>query len=847
MPLIAGNRLGPYEVVAPLGAGGMGEVYRARDPRLGRDVAIKVLPAGLAQDAERLRRFEQEARAVGALNHPYILAIFDTGSHEGSPYVVSELLEGQTLRDRLAGGPLVVRKAVEIAVQIARGLGAAHEKGIVHRDLKPENVFLTRDGHVKILDFGLAKLMEPFGEDDSSALATRTRGTDAGTVLGTAGYMSPEQVRAQAVDHRSDLFSLGAVLYEMLSGRRAFKRDTSADTMAAILNEEPPDMTAVNPALPPALARIVQHCLEKDRDERFASARDLAFDLQSLSESGSGPGRIAAARGGRGVWRWSIALLLWSAAVAAVSFWLGRTGESMHPSYRPLTFRRGTVTSARFSPDGSYFFYSAAWSGGPARVYTTRLDVPGDQDLGLDGDLVAVAAGEMFVLRSDRVLVRATLAGQGAREVAEEVTAADVSADGTRIAIVRRVLGRDRLECPLGKAIYETTGEIQALRFAPRGDRLAVLESPQEGILLARVGVLDLEGRMRSVTAVATSSPPVWSPDGQEVWFTDSGSGGHTLRAVSLSGRERILLTAAQRPVLQDVKGDGRRLVTFRDRRQGEVRGLMEGMAAERDFVYLDGPQCFEIAPDGRTLVLSSLATVGAAPFSVYLGTFGDTPPVRLGPGFGGGMSPDGRLVAVMGEKFSTLALLPTGPGTTKKLPAGTIKDYYDARFLPDGRSLLIAGSEAGRPRRLFLQDLDGGLPRPVTPESVTTLYSIPSPDGQWATAGTDWKAAPDSLYPLRGGEPRPIPGLVKGEQPLRFDADGTHLFIRTDGQDHPFARIARLDLRSGRKEPWKEIRPPDPEGVPWIDFVFLGPGGRSYVYSYSHDLSTLYLVEGLR
>jgi hypothetical protein len=200
-----------------------------------------------------------------------------------------------------------------------------------------------------------------------------------------------------------------------------------------------------------------------------------------------------------------------------------------------------------------------------------------------------------------------------------------------------------------------------------------------------------------------------------------------------------------------------------------------------------------------------------------------------------------------MNELFSGLALLPTGPGAMRPLPAGTIKDYYDARFLPDGRSLLIAGSEAGRPRRLFLQDLEGGLPRPITPEGVTALYSIPSPDGQWVAAGLEWKATPDALYPLQGGEPRPIPGLVKGEQPLRFDPDNMHLFIRTDAQDQPLARIARLDLRTGRKEPWKEMRPPDPAGVATIDFVFPGPDGRSYVYNYSRELSTLYLVEGLR
>src|SRR5579862_8778535 len=260
MTLTSDTKLGPYEIVSTLGAGGMGEVYRARDPRLKREVAIKVLPQALSLDPDRLRRFEQEALATAALNHPNILAVFDIGTNEGSPYVVSELLEGETLRERLRGGSLSVRKALDYALQIAHGLAAAHEKGIVHRDLKPENLFLTKDGRVKILDFGLAKLTQPESATQTS-LATMTHVTEAGVVMGTAGYMSPEQVRGVAVDSRSDIFAFGAILYEMLSGKRAFHRDTAADTMSAILKEDPPDFAETNRNVSPALERIVQHCL----------------------------------------------------------------------------------------------------------------------------------------------------------------------------------------------------------------------------------------------------------------------------------------------------------------------------------------------------------------------------------------------------------------------------------------------------------------------------------------------------------------------------------------------------------------------------------------------------------
>src|SRR6266508_1652278 len=302
MTLSSGARLGPYEILAPLGAGGMGEVWRAKDPRLGREVAIKVLPASFSQDADRLRRFEQEARAAGVLNHPNIAAVYDTGTHEGAPFVVSELLEGETLRDRLAGGALPQRKTIDYALQVAHGLAAAHEKGIVHRDLKPENLFVTKDGRVKILDFGLAKLVHPEERGPLTEIPTATARTEPGVVLGTLGYMSPEQVRGQPADVRSDIFAFGAIIYEMLSGQRAFSGASAADTMSAILMKEPPELSLTNRAISPGLDRIVRHCLEKNSEQRFHSAHDLAFDLEALSHASTpvlapaGPGAIFSPR-----------------------------------------------------------------------------------------------------------------------------------------------------------------------------------------------------------------------------------------------------------------------------------------------------------------------------------------------------------------------------------------------------------------------------------------------------------------------------------------------------------------------------------------------------------------------
>src|SRR5712664_1439405 len=283
-----------YTIVSKIGEGGMGEVYRARDTKLGRDVAIKVLPASLSENTDRLNRFEQEAQAAGALNHPNILVIHHIGTHDGAPYIVSELLEGETLRERMAGSALPQRKAIDYALQIARGLAAAHEKGIVHRDIKPDNIFITDDGRVKILDFGLAKLTSATDGTSQTEVPTRRVDTDPGMVMGTMGYMSPEQLKGQPADHRSDIFSFGAILYEMLSGKRAFRGDSMAETMSAILREDPPDLSETNKTVSPALERVVRHCLEKNPAERFHSARDLAFAIENLSGATTSSGQTVA-------------------------------------------------------------------------------------------------------------------------------------------------------------------------------------------------------------------------------------------------------------------------------------------------------------------------------------------------------------------------------------------------------------------------------------------------------------------------------------------------------------------------------------------------------------------------
>jgi eukaryotic-like serine/threonine-protein kinase len=493
MSLSFGTRLGPYEVLALLGAGGMGEVYRARDSQLGRHVAIKVL-ANLASDPERLRRFEQEARAAAALNHPNILAVYQLGVHQGAPYLVSELLEGETLRDQIKRGRVPVRKAIDYGVQIARGLDAAHQKGIVHRDLKPENLFITRDGRVKILDFGLAKLTQRQSVADSSA-PTLGDETEPGMVMGTVGYMSPEQVSGRKADHRADIFAFGAILYEMLTGKRAFQKPTSAETMSAILNEDPPGISQLVQSTPPALQRIVHRCLEKNPEQRFQSASDLGFALEALSDSGSASLSAVAQQSSRRIYAWLGAVLALVISALAIVFWrsIRAPRPMLTPSLTRLTWDSGLTTDPALSPDGKLLAYASDRSG------EGHLDIYVQQ----------VGGGEPL---------RLTEGPGDNREPA-------FSPDGTTIAFDSADGGID-LVSTLGGTPRKLVTEGHGAQFSPDGRWIAYWAGGASSVGLnipgqARMFVVDSIGGVPKQVRpdFAGSAFPMWTADGRHLLF----------------------------------------------------------------------------------------------------------------------------------------------------------------------------------------------------------------------------------------------------------------------------------------------------------------------------------------
>jgi len=855
--LTPGTKLGPYEIVSPLGAGGMGEVYRARDSRLKRDVAIKVLPRALSADADRLRRFEQEALATAALNHPNILAVFDIGSSDGSPYVVSELLEGETLRDRLRGGPIPVRKALDYASQIVRGLAAAHEKGIVHRDLKPENLFLTKDGRLKILDFGLAKLTqaEPSGH---TSLATVSHGTEAGVVLGTAGYMSPEQVRGLSLDPRSDIFSFGAILYEMLAGKRAFHGDTPADTMSSILKEEPAELSATNRNVSPAIERIVQHCLEKNPEARFHSASDIAFDLEHLSGISASSTRVAPVESAQSTRKplLGIASALALALITlGLGWWLGHgNAHTPPPEYKQITFRTGAIGNARFAPDGSVV-YSAWWEGGAQQLYMNRENDPSARELGLkDAELLAISRSGELAVRLHTVspnglillgtLARVPLSGGTPREVLDNVMDADWAPDGQNLAVARYIPenGHWHLEYPIGKVLLDSINWISTPKISPDGKWIAFADHENNiGDDQGSIAVIASEGtgqEKKLSTGWEAIEGIVWSPSGDEVWFTSTMSGFATEpRAVALSGKLRNITNVPGGMLLQDVR-NGNTLMVVNLSGRG-IRALAPGAKEERELGWFSWSALTAITQDGRKVLFFDVGEAGGTNYTVFLRDTDGSPPATLGQGKALAISPDAKWVVTQPARGGSLNLVPTGAGGSKDLTHDSI-NYNAVTFLPDGKQLLASGIETGHGARDYLIDVSNGNSKPVTPDGISGVRL--SPDGKNAAVrGPDGKWG---VWPLDGGGLRPIPGLESKYHVITWTSDGSSVYVAST-QTEKTAKIYKVNVATGKMDPWKTLG-----GMGAGQFVvlsYVSSDGTAYAYSYGYETSTAYVVTGLK
>ena len=859
MTIPAGARLGAYEVLAPLGAGGMGEVYRAKDSRLGREVALKVLPASLASDRDRLSRFEQEARSASALNHPNIVTVHEIGREGDTAYIAMELVDGKTLRELTVSGPMAARKILGIAAQIGEGLAKAHGAGIVHRDLKPENVMVSKDGFVKILDFGLAKLTDPEPGEASAMPTLAQPETRPGTVMGTVGYMSPEQASGERLDFRSDQFSLGSMLYEMATGQKAFGRKTAAETMSAIIRDEPEPVSKLRPDFPVAVRWILDRCLAKDPDERYASTRDLARDLTGLrdhlSEASSGAEALLSspARRRSGL-RW-IAAALAVAAVAAAVGWLAATSFSSSgasaPSFRRLSFQRGATGNARFAPDGHTVVYGLQPSGSTEMtLLLTRLDSAESKPFEFKGDILSISkSGDLAIWQPQENAPLGTLAvvpmtGGAPRSLAENTlwSSADWDPRGKELVIVRENAGSRRLEFPIGKVLV--ADGASSARFSPEGGEIAFWKDVGGGPTLAVIDRLGKRERILSTGWNSVAGVPCWTTDGRELWLTASKvAGTDALWAVSLSGKVRQLLKVPGSLELYDVASGGRALVGHHTLIRS-LRGLVPGGSTERDLSWLDSSLPADLSADGTTVLITEDGEGAGGGPAVYIRTTDGAPAVRIADGEAVALSADKKWVLARREQEGRgpFVLVPTGAGEPRPLDFPGL-DVNWGSFTPDGKQIVFGASGPGASHGVHVADVSGGKPRTVGPPgcAIQNFTNPVSPDGRRAVAARAGKLI---VLSLDGSEqPRELPGLsAPRDRAVQWTADSQSLYVNSL-MGRPVA-VDLYDVQTGKRSPWKQI----PLEEPYYQVrVRVTPDGRAYVVGSRAVFSELYLVEGLR
>ena len=856
MQLSPGSQVGPYQIVASLGAGGMGEVYRARDVRLGREIALKVVNAAATRTPELVRRFEQEARLAGSLNHPNLVTVYDVGEHAGVPYLVTELLEGEPLRQRLARGHVPLQTALDWGAQLAHGLAAAHARGIIHRDVKPDNVFIGADGRVKLLDFGIAKLSELVSREGRRGMLEETSGgpTQTGDVIGTPGYMSPEQVRGETLDGRTDVFSLGTVLYELLGGTKAFRGQTPVESGYAVLHNDPPPLP---PEVPPAVSQVVLRCLEKQPALRFQSCEDLAFALELLRSPvtpvpTARPHPPARARRlGR-----VVVVVAGLAVLAAAALLVTRSPPAPPGQTEQITFRWGAVRGARFAPDGRILF-SAAFESGPEEVYARPPGSLEAQSLGLRPARLASISktGELAVLLDPRFSVHSTVKGTLARvpgvggvprEIAEHIEYADWSPDGELAVVVGVGPGRT-LEYPPGHTLFRTRGWISDPRFSRRGDRLAFIHHPIYADDMGEVVVMDLQGRTKVlVERLPRVKGLAWSPDGREVWFTTGKLERNTLEAVDLDGRRRELYRAPSNIHLEDVAADGS--VLFEHQFERSEVAYMDRSGKQTLLSWTDWNNTLvSFSHDRRILfsVASPLPTPeGVQPALVVMRAVDGSPAQVLGKGTAQDLSPDGRWALVLDDERRKLSAMPTGVGSARLLPTGELQ-LLAARWCPDGeRAVVSARTPDGQENHLFAVG-PGEPPRRLSevPLSSRQILYV-SPDGRLAAA-LDPLMRP-LLVSLEDGKEGTIPGLPTDAIPRGWARDGQLWLTRGGDRAGVPARLLRIDVASGRALEDRPLAPVEPSGWLGMAQVAMSPDGQELALMFGRSLGNLYVLRGL-
>jgi WD40 repeat protein len=857
-----GRLVGHYRILEKIGEGSMGEVFRAHDEKLGRDVALKSIHPAFSDNPDHLRRFELEARAAASLNHPNIVAVYDVVFEGANPCIVSELLIGKTLGQRLSEGPIPIREAVDYALQIVSGLTAAHKRRIIHRDLKPSNLFLTTDGVIKILDFGVAKL-QPAVEDGRPIEELPTV-TKHGAVVGTVAYMAPEQLRGKPVDHRADIFSFGAILYEIFSGRRAFRGETEVDTMSCVLLKDPPQGPLDEASIPLAYRDLIRHCLDKEPDNRFQSTKDLAFALQNISAASpaldnqtllSAPATpVAPRRSSAGsILPWIIAATL---AIVAVVLLLFPVRPPMKPvKYERLTFELGTAFLGRFLSDGQSVVYAAAWNGKLVHLFSTVSNsLQARALLDLDADLLAVSRkndlaiaigathnGQLEPIGGMRA--EAPLAGGSPRDRLSDVRWADYDPKG-ELAVVHYEGSQIQLEYPIGTVIYRTKGWISHIRFSPQGDQIAFLDHSTLWDDKGTVNVTDLAGHIRKLTDEWEYTDGLaWRPDGKEVWFTAAAQGNSAnLMAVTLSGKTRTLLDLPDDISLQDIAPDGRVLVAQHSKRLGMAFSTIDGKE-DIDLSWHDWNVAKDISADGHVLFEDASEAAGSN-YAVALNRLDGKPPVRLGEGSAGGLSPDGKwAISISPDKPTELTLLPTGAGESIPLREPSLERIHtgSARYLPDGQGILVNASERGQAVRCYLLALQGSNARAVTPAGINC--GPPSPDGKFLVGKASGE--PATIYSMADGTAKPIPGMDGAFNPIQWSQDGSALFGYVPGEIP--ARVYKVDIATGKRSLLKQLRPGAPAGIVNESPIVVSRDGTRFAYSYNQTLSVLYLISGLQ